>query len=153
MRAGRLDRLITIQRKTVTSSDSGDVVETWTTLIERRAAGYRPLRGDERFTGEQLVGTEQVEFRIRYSLNVADLSQRDRIVYPALADESPENVPQTRYVFDILGVNEIGRREGLLVTALRRADAIVEESSAVPSSALIFSLPANSGYLALIEDI
>lgn len=123
MRAGRLDRLITIQRKTVTTSDSGAAVETWSTLIERRAAGYRPLRGDERFTGEQLVGTEQVEFRIRYSSNVADLSQRDRIVYPALADESPEDEPETKNIYDILAVNEIGRREGLQIVTQRRADA------------------------------
>lgn len=123
MRAGRLDRLITIQRKTVTSTDSGDTVETWTTLIERRAAGYRPLKGEERFAGEQTVGTEQVEFRIRYSSNVADLSQRDRIVYPALADESPEDEPDNRNIYDILAVNEIGRREGFLIVTQRRADA------------------------------
>lgn len=124
MRAGRLDRLITIQRKSLTSSDSGEPVETWTTIIERRAAGYRPLKGDERFTGEQVIGTEQVEFRIRYSSNVADLSQRDRVVYPALADESPEDVPDERNVFDIVAVHEIGRREGLLIMTQRRADAI-----------------------------
>jgi head-tail adaptor len=123
LRAGRLDRLITIQRKTLTSSDSGDVVETWTTLIERRAAGYRPLKGEERFNAAQVIGTEQVEFRIRYSSNVADLSQRDRIVYPALADESPEDVPVERDIFDILAVHEIGRREGLLIITQRRADA------------------------------
>jgi head-tail adaptor len=123
MRAGRLDRLITIQRKTVTSTDSGDVVETWTTLVERRAAGYRPLRGEERFGGEQIVGTEQVEFRIRWSANVAELSQRDRIVYPALADESPEDEPDTRNIYDVLAVNEIGRREGLTIVTQRRADA------------------------------
>lgn len=123
MRAGRLDRLITIQRKSTTSSDSGDAVDTWTTLIERRAAGYRPLKGDERFGSEQIVGTEQVEFRIRWSANVADLSQRDRIVYPALADESPEDEPDTKNIYDILAVNEIGRREGLQIVTQRRADA------------------------------
>jgi head-tail adaptor len=123
MRAGRLDRLITIQRKTVTSTDSGDVVETWNTLIDRRHAGYRPLKGEERFTGEQVIGTEQVEFRIRYSANVADLSQRDRIVHPALSEDSPEDVPEERNIHDILAVNEIGRREGLLIITQRRADA------------------------------
>lgn len=122
MRAGRLDRLITIQRKSVTSSDSGEPVETWTTIIERRAAGYRPLRGEERFTGEQVIGTEQIEFRIRYSSNVADLSQQDRIVFPALADESPEDEPDTRNIYDVLAVHEIGRREGLLIITQRRSD-------------------------------
>lgn len=123
MRAGRLDRIVTIQRKTNSSSDSGDVVESWSTLIARRYAGYRPLRGEERFTSEQVIGTEQVEFRIRYSADVADLSQRDRIVHPALSEDSPEDVPDERDIYDILAVNEIGRREGLLIVTQRRADA------------------------------
>jgi len=123
MRAGRLDRIITIQRCTRTSSDSGDVVESWATLIVRRAAGYRPLKGEERFNSEQVIGTEQVEWRIRYSTNVADLSQRDRIVHPALSEDSPEDVPDERNIHDILAVNEIGRREGLLIITQRRADA------------------------------
>lgn len=122
MRAGRLDRLITIQRKSVTSSPSGEPIETWTTIVARRAAGYRPLKGDERFTGEQVVGSEQVEFLIRRSANVADLSQLDRVVYPALADESPEDVPDTRNIYDVLAVHEIGRREGLLIITQRRSD-------------------------------
>lgn len=125
MRAGRLDRLITIQRKSSTPSNSGEPQETWTTIIERRAAGYRPLKGDERFTGEQVIGTEQIEFRIRYSSNVAALSQQDRIVYPALADESPEDEPDTRNIYDVLAVHEIGRREGLLIITQRRSDVTV----------------------------
>lgn len=123
MRAGRLDRLITIQRKSSTSSDSGDVVETWTTLIERRAAGYRPLKGEEWVGDDQIIGAEQVEFRIRWSTNVADLSQRDRIVYPALADESPEDEPDNRNIYNILAIHEVGRREGLLIVTQRRSDA------------------------------
>ena len=122
MRAGRLDRLITIQRKIVIESASGEPIETWTTIINRRAAGYRPVKGDEQFTGKQLIGREQVEFRIRYSADVAALSQQDRIVYPALADESPEDEADTRNIYDILAVNEIGRREGLLITTQRRSD-------------------------------
>lgn len=124
MRAGRLDRLITIQRVTKTLSDSGEPQETWTTLIARRAAGYRPLKGDERFTGQQVIGTEQVEFRIRYSADVADLSQLDRIVYPALSEESPADDSDTRSIFDVLAVNEIGRREGLLIITQRRSDVV-----------------------------
>lgn len=122
MRAGRLDRSITIQRKSVTTSDSGEPTETWSTLVGRRAAGYRPLKAEERFTGEQLVGQEQVEFRIRWSADVAGLSQLDRIVYPALSEDSPEDEPETRAIYDVLAVSEIGRREGLAIIAQRRSD-------------------------------
>ena len=68
-------------------------------------------------------GAEQVEFRIRWSANVADLSQRDRIVYPALADESPEDEPDNRNIYNILAIHEVGRREGLLIVTQRRSDA------------------------------
>ncbi len=119
MRAGRLDRLITIQRKASTQSDSGEPVEAWSTIANRIAASMSPVRGDERFTGEQLVGQQQVEFRIRYFAAVAELGQHDRIVYPAL--ESGE--PDLRNVYDILATHEIGRREGLQIITQRRADA------------------------------
>ena len=123
MRAGRLDRLITIQRKTETYSSSGAPMDGWAVVgVTRRAASYRPLRGDERFSDPQRVADEQVEFSIRYSTDVAELSPLDRIIYPALSGDSPGDVPATRHIYDILAVPEIGRREGLRITAVRRAD-------------------------------
>lgn len=122
MRAGRLDRMITIQRKTETQSDSGAPVEAWSNIVMRRAAGMVPVRGDERFTGEQVVGTEQVEFRVRYSSDIADLSQNDRIVEPALQADSPADSAEERRTYDILAVHEIGRREGLRIIAQRHPD-------------------------------
>jgi head-tail adaptor len=125
MRAGRLDRLITIQRPTTTGSHSGEPQLSWVAIAgcQRRAASMAPVRGDERFTGEQIVGQEQVEFRIRYSAGVADISPKDRIIFPALGDNSPTNDPRTREIYDILAVHEIGRREGLRLITQRRADA------------------------------
>jgi SPP1 family predicted phage head-tail adaptor len=122
MRAGRLDRMITIQRRTVTESDSGEPVETWTNLFLRRAASVSPVRGDERLSSDQLVASEQVEFRIRYAASVASLGPKDRIVYPAL--NTAAETPATRNIYDVHGCSEIGRREGLKIIALRRADAI-----------------------------
>lgn len=123
MRGGRLDRVIDIQRKTEGLSASGGTEETWTTTIYRRRAGVRPVSGDERSANPQVVGREQVEFIIRWSENVADLSQQDRIIYPALSDNSPEDEPSIRQIHDIQEVHEIGRREGLRVVTLRRSDA------------------------------
>jgi len=123
MRAGRLDRLITIQRKTITASDSGEPVESWTAVGDiRRAASMLPVRGEERFGEPQLVGKEQIEFRVRYSVELAALTPQDRIVHPALSEASPEDVPDTRRIHDILAVHEIGRREGLQIITARRAD-------------------------------
>ncbi|MBN8959082.1 MAG: phage head closure protein [Rhizobiales bacterium] len=120
MRAGRLDRKITIQRKTVTQSSSGAPIETWAAISHRRWASYRPVRGDERFGGEQWAASEQVEFSIRYSSDVADLSPLDRVIYPAPDVDTP--TPADNTIFDIMAVQEIGRREGLRLVAARRAE-------------------------------
>lgn len=119
MRAGALDRRITIQRKTVTQSPSGAPRETWSNLAQRRPASRKPVRGDERFNTPQLVAREQIEFRIRYSADVANLTPKDRIIEPAL---SGNETPETRAIYDILAVHEIGRREGLQIITARRAD-------------------------------
>lgn len=125
MRAGRLDRLITIQRKTSIISDAGGVTETWATVGSlRRAASMNPVRGEERFSNPQISALEQIEFRIHYSADVAALSPQDRIIYPALEDASPLNDPAAVGIHDVLAVHEIGRREGLQIITQRRADVL-----------------------------
>jgi SPP1 family predicted phage head-tail adaptor len=115
MQAGKLDRLISLQRKASTGSSSGQPVDTWTNLIARRWASVAPVRGDERFTAPQYAAKEQTEFRIRWSENVADLTPLDRIIYPAGSSDPTA-------VYDILAVHEIGRRDGLRIITFRRAD-------------------------------
>lgn len=120
MRAGRLNDLITIQRKTVSSSDSGEQMETWSSIAERRMADVFPLRGEERFGGEQLVARQQTEFRIRLSQDVAAVSPLDRIVYPALTSSSP---PDEGAVYDVLSTDPVDDGKSLRIIAARRADA------------------------------
>lgn len=122
MEAGRLDRFITIQRKVVTQDDAGETIETWSTIALAKPASWGPIVGDERFNAPQFLATEQVEFRIRYSPEVADLSPQDRIIYPALASAS--DVPETRRIYDILDPSEIGRREGIKIKCARRPDVL-----------------------------
>lgn len=123
MRAGRLDRLITIQVRSVEETPSGGTTETWMTLANRRPASVSEVRGDERFSAPQIGATEQKEFRIRYSANVANINPRDyRIVYPALSDDSPEDEAMANRVYDILATPEIGRNEGIKIIAQRRPD-------------------------------
>jgi head-tail adaptor len=122
MRAGRLDRFIDIQSQTATTSDSGEQILTWENFVSRRAASITPVQGSERFINPQVAAQDQIEFRIRYFADVADLSPRDRIIYPA-ADGSPGD-PDPRHVYNILAVNEIGRREGLRIVAVRHADTL-----------------------------
>lgn len=126
MRAGRLDRFVTIQHKSESSSDSGEPQVTWTTLIARREASiWTPQAGDEQFREPQLAARERVEWLVRYSANVAGLNPREhRIVYPALSEASPEDVPDERNIYDIVAVHEFGRQEGLRIVTARRPDVI-----------------------------
>jgi head-tail adaptor len=112
-----LDRRIDIERQGGGLDDYGQPLDGgWAKLIERRPAAYRVVNGDERFTADQFVAKQQVEFRIRYSQDVADLSPLDRIIYPASA------TPDESDVYDIMAVTELGRREGLSIMTARRAE-------------------------------
>ena len=123
MRAGRLDRRITIQRKSAAQDDAGEPIEAWTTLVGPRWASVVPAKGDERFAAPAYAAKEQVEFQVRWSQDVASLTPLDRIVYPAVEDTSPPAAIDAASVYDILAVHEIGRREGLRILTFRRADA------------------------------
>jgi SPP1 family predicted phage head-tail adaptor len=123
MRAGRLDRYISIQRKVTTQSASGQPIATWSTLAQRKSASVTPVSGDERITAVQFVAREQLEFRIRYATALADVSPLDRVLYPALTDAeivSPPAAIAERRICDIIAVHEIGRQEGLQIIAARR---------------------------------
>lgn len=122
MRAGRLDRFITIQRNMPTEDTDGGKIDSWATLGQLRTpASVMSVGGDERFTSPQLVAQDQVEFLVRYSEALMALSPVDRIIYPAFEANSPA-VPETRRIYDVLTVAEVGRREGLKIKTVRRSD-------------------------------
>lgn len=122
MRAGPLDRFVTLQRKSESYSDSGEPIEVWADVVSRWYASVRPIPGDERFAGEQWIARQQVEFRTRWAQEVSDLSPLDRVIYPAPGLDETEGNPVESTVYDIMDVSEIGRREGLLIKAARRPD-------------------------------
>jgi len=113
VRAGRLDRLISIQRKSVTRSNTGQEIVSWVSLATQLPASVAPLRGDERFNGAQIVSQEQFEFTFRWFSAISDLSVKDRIAYPS------NDSPGVDQVYDIVQVGEIGRREGFKVVAFK----------------------------------
>ncbi|MHC2533354.1 phage head completion protein [Bradyrhizobium diazoefficiens] len=126
IRAGSLDRRVTIQRRTITQSSSGEAGETWANVSVRRPASMWPLKGDdESFRSPEKVAYERIEFRVRYSDDVADLSPLDRVIHPALTTAQaadPNYVIPTRSIFDVLGTLEIDRRRGIRIITQRRAD-------------------------------
>lgn len=96
MRAGTLDRQITIEASAVVQDAYGDPVESWM-LLATVWAQVLPLRGSERFQAQQIDAELTTRFRIRYRDDVTPLM---RVAHDG-----------DRY--EIEAVIEIGRREGL----------------------------------------
>lgn len=122
MRSGRLNRLVTLQRLTVSQDDAGGAVETWTNIVDRWPASVTVNSGGERSSYPQTVSQDLVEFRIRKSSEVFSLGPKCRVIYPALSEDSPDDVPDDYRTFDIQWVAEIGNTD-LKIVAKRRQDA------------------------------
>ncbi len=103
MRAGEMDRFIRIEKNTPTRSASGDQVDSWAKFAEVWAK-KRDLKTAESLDADRDVAMVQTEFSI-YWLEGVTASMR--IVYDSAT-------------YDIEGVREIGRREGLAVIATAR---------------------------------
>ena len=100
MKAGELDREITIDKVTLTQSASGEAQETWTKFAGVWAK-VTPLSASERFRAEGLHSFRVSVFRIRH---LAGLLPTMRIQYEGI-------------VWRITGIAELGRREGYDITA------------------------------------
>jgi SPP1 family predicted phage head-tail adaptor len=114
MKAGRLDRRITIQKQSVSQSDSGQEVIAWVDLAIVWAE-LLPVRGGERYAAQQLVGKAITTFSFRWSTTVREITVKHRVVYDGRE-------------FDIVDVREPKRREEIQI------DCVVpsEEPVAVP---------------------
>lgn len=138
MKAGTLDRRISVLRKSIALSPSGEPIETWRLLAPRLWASIIPLRGEEKSAAPQYVAMEQVSIKVRWSDLLSDLSPLDRIVYPAVSEDElegspPDIVPEAeigeRRMYDIMAVLEVERREALQIQAARRVDPLTIEGT------------------------
>ena len=99
MQAGRLDRRIIIQQKTVTFDSFGDETESWTEL-STVWANVIVKSGRESFNNDQEIAERTVIFRIRY---LSTVTERMRISYNSV-------------FYDIESIKELGRREGMEIS-------------------------------------
>lgn len=96
MRAGELDRYITLQTNTPSQSATGEVSESWGTLAQVWARKVE--KGGREFAAAQQINAEtQVMFRIRYR---SDVTPSNQLTYDSVT-------------YDILHVAEVGRGVGL----------------------------------------
>lgn len=94
--AGTMDRRITIEALTVSQDAYGGTTESWATLATVWAR-WLPGGGNERFVAAAVYSETQGRFRIRWR---SDVTTTHRVVWGG------DN-------YDILAIDEIGRREGL----------------------------------------
>jgi len=101
MRAGRLDRTITLQRLTSAPDDFGTPVETWTEVATLRAEVVQASTAE--FIRAGAVDETVIVFRTRY---LAGITNADRVVHAGAP-------------FDVKETKEIGRRRGLEIRCVR----------------------------------
>lgn len=109
MQAGKLDRRITLQRASTTKNGFNEDVEAWGDIATVWASAT-PVSDAERVRTQQVGAVISMRFQIRFSTAVADLSPTDRLTYNGKT-------------YNITAVKELGRREGLEITAATRSDA------------------------------
>lgn len=108
MQSGDLDRRIRLERFTETRDEFNEPVKAWA-LLANRSASYDPLSDGEKFSASETAANASARFRIRWSAAVRDLNPKDRLIFEGEA-------------WEIVRTKEIGRREGIEITAGRRAD-------------------------------
>lgn len=95
MKAGRLNRRITIQEPTETQDDYGEAIQSWATY-RTVWAEKRDLPGNEAFDADQIVAEAVTDWRIRH---LSGLTRKMRISYGG-------------DIYDIRSIKEIGFKEG-----------------------------------------
>lgn len=108
LRAGDLDRRLRLQRLTFMKDSFNADVPVWSDILEV-AASKLDVSDAERLANAEVGAVVTTRFRIRWSPEVADLSAKDRGICEGAT-------------YEITGVKELGRREGLELTAARRGD-------------------------------
>ena len=100
MRIGKLDRKITIQFRSISQNDYGEAVAAFSSSASVWAMIETQPRGKEKVNNGIETSQQSVNFLIRYSSDVADVTHGDRVLY------------NSQY-YDIESVQEVGRNLSL----------------------------------------
>lgn len=113
MRAGLLDKRVTIQKRTRTRDTStGELVDSWSDFARNVAAQKLEGKAAERYLSSQLAAEVTVAFRLRWAAGLLSLTpDGHRLVY-------------NEQEFMIHGVVEIQRRQGVVVACMARGEGL-----------------------------
>jgi SPP1 family predicted phage head-tail adaptor len=108
--AGLLDREVTLwRRSSVRDAATGEDQGAWTQFATVWAQ-VKAAAGGETYTAQQLVAETTKDFTIWYRDDVYDAGVEMRITFAGKT-------------YDVVDVEEVGRREGLMLRAVARAEA------------------------------
>ena len=110
MRAGPLDRRITIERATATLDGFGGESLVWLTLSVLWAS-VTPISDGERFRSDERAADITTRFVVRRSDMTKTIDAKDRILFEGR-------------MYQIYGVKEIGFRDGIEITASARGEYV-----------------------------
>ena len=108
MDAGKLDRRVTILRYSMTRNADNEPIETWSDLATVWAS-KKDISDGEKVRAAQIGASLSTRFQIRWSSLVADVNPKDRLRYGGRT-------------YEIVGVKELGRRDGIEISALSAPD-------------------------------
>jgi SPP1 family predicted phage head-tail adaptor len=108
MKASGRNWQITLQRATTAQDDTGQEIETWSTLATPYAS-WRRASARETLAAAEVSAAVTDIFETLWSSAYGDLTSRDRLTFNGRT-------------YDIIGTYMIGYREGLGITAAARAD-------------------------------
>lgn len=105
MEAGKLDRRVTILKRVETKNSFGEIIENF--VVDRDIWAQRiQVQGNERFIIAQFVDKVDTLFKIRWRTGLNAITR--------LRFEGND--------YDVYGVLEIGRKEGLAINASMRGE-------------------------------
>ena len=102
MRAGAMDRRVTLQNRVLVTDNEGNTMEEFTDLAEVYA-GRRDTLGSERIASGAEVAVADAVFRIRWRSDIGTTTQ----------------LKEGDMIWDVLAQAELGRRDGLDLTCRR----------------------------------
>jgi len=109
MIAGRLDRRVQFTRATL-ADDGLASSEVWADYGEAVWASKQDLRDSEKWRAGEVAASVTTRFQVRWNSITETVTPKDRLTCDGRE-------------YDIVGVKEIGRREGIELTCAARADA------------------------------
>jgi SPP1 family predicted phage head-tail adaptor len=109
MRAGARDRMITIQTPDIGVVDAaGARIPTWND-VGSAWASYQPVKDGERSAASQVTASITARFQIPWTPEFHTIDERHRVLFDGR-------------VFDVVSVKEMGRAQGIEISATASAE-------------------------------